>query len=475
MQHSSEARGWAGISASDYVQTANNIDFNNFICKNSNAADYFPDFYYYRYTIDEPACQEEYIQGYVMARFEGSGRMNRLWIVTKPDVSNEILRVYIDDMPEPFIQVKIKDILSGNAGTLFKEPFLEKTFSKLVWMYPAVFSSKFIISIDRLALDMFYYQVDAVKDRSLIDREAEFPVCEIRDSAISMLSADSPSTGAGETINIALMPGEQEAVLNTPGPGTVQSCTVRFAEIMKAQMEEVTLSVWWDDNDSAGIDVPLLDIFSASLSLPNNSSLALRGGSNAGQAELSLRLPMPFADHAYWTVTHNGSGPVSFEIEIVMTDSIPEQPFGNLNVQRFETLGPYTGLFHPLVRISDRVRLAGVCMMMEGHKYNSPYNHEFLEGDELGFIDGVRALGGTGTEDYFNSSWYFSPANDNASPFAQWWGVGDTGESGEASACRWHVLSDTIDFQESMELSIEIGPGEPLTLDRYRSVAFIYY
>jgi hypothetical protein len=97
----------------------------------------------------------------------------------------------------------------------------------------------------------------------------------------------------------------------------------------------------------------------------------------------------------------------------------------------------------------------------------------FLEGDELALLDGEPAVVGTGTEDYFNGAFYFE-SGPAATPFAQWWDVADDGTAGRASACRWHVLGDTIDFNESADINIEIGPADPAMLDRYRSVAFFY-
>jgi hypothetical protein len=105
-----------------------------------------------------------------------------------------------------------------------------------------------------------------------------------------------------------------------------------------------------------------------------------------------------------------------------------------------------------------------------GNPHAGPLN--FLEGDEWGLVDGRPALPGTGTEDYFNSSFYFADGLF-ATPFAQ----GQASilrERGIAVCCRWHVLGDAIDFQSSLDLSLEIGPGQPSLLDRYRTVAFLY-
>jgi hypothetical protein len=101
----------------------------------------------------------------------------------------------------------------------------------------------------------------------------------------------------------------------------------------------------------------------------------------------------------------------------------------------------------------------------------------FLEGDARGIIDGTLAIRDTGTEDFFNGSFYFEDGSQ-ATPFAQAWGVVDDRPDlpghGEANACRWFVLGEAIDFDESLDLSFEIGPGKPHTLDRYRSVAYAY-
>ena len=74
-------------------------------------------------------------------------------------------------------------------------------------------------------------------------------------------------------------------------------------------------------------------------------------------------------------------------------------------------------------------------------------------------------------------------ASPYGTPFAQGWGMAKFDvavpfrlpvEHGKVSACRWHVLGDVIDFQSSLRVEYEIGPGDPSLLDRYRTVAFYY-
>ena len=107
--------------------------------------------------------------------------------------------------------------------------------------------------------------------------------------------------------------------------------------------------------------------------------------------------------------------------------------------------------------------------------------YNFLEGDDRATIDGKLAIAGTGTEDYFDSAFYFLSSvtrGARSSLFAAWWGVQEDRSTmpwrGRASACRWHIANDAIDFRTSIDATLEIGNGYRSLLDRYRSVAFYY-
>jgi hypothetical protein len=113
--------------------------------------------------------------------------------------------------------------------------------------------------------------------------------------------------------------------------------------------------------------------------------------------------------------------------------------------------------------------------LVERGRAGHPFH--FLEGDELGVIDGERVLAGTGTEDYFDGAFYFEDGAAGT-PFAQVWDItprlGASPAQGRVSACRWHVAGDEIDFRRSLDLKLEIGPGVADVLDEYRSVTFLY-
>jgi hypothetical protein len=95
----------------------------------------------------------------------------------------------------------------------------------------------------------------------------------------------------------------------------------------------------------------------------------------------------------------------------------------------------------------------------------------FLEGDEMVYVDGETkpSINGTGTEDYFNSGWYFNYGVYSA-PYH---GVTiKDDEKSRINAYRWHI-EDAIPFKKSIRFTIEHGAGNDVTAD-YSSVAFWY-
>ncbi|MEY4515563.1 MAG: hypothetical protein RLZZ450_7685, partial [Pseudomonadota bacterium] len=230
---------------------------------------------------------------------------------------------------------------------------------------------------------------------------------------------------------------------------------------------------YWDGAVTPAIDLPARELFGAALAAPTGRSSFLAAEQAAEGMQLTLSLPMPFAAHAR-VVAHNGADkPVVMTAKVALHSGVPSAAFGTLHVQRNETVGPTQSPSHPLAKADGRGRWVGLCVALEGHGASeltvaSPL--AFLEGDPTTVIDGVT-LKGTGTEEIFDAIFYFGNGSV-VTPFLQVWGVDDT--RGKASACRWNVHGSELDFQHSLDATLEIGPGLPELLDRYRTVAFLY-
>jgi len=105
---------------------------------------------------------------------------------------------------------------------------------------------------------------------------------------------------------------------------------------------------------------------------------------------------------------------------------------------------------------------------------DSPSPMWYGEGDDMFFIDGETwpsSLHGTGTEDYFNTSW--SPNDLFEHPYYGYARVNENiGWLGRTHVYRFHV-TDPVYFDESLRFSIEHGHNNNLTLD-ISTVAYWY-
>lgn len=454
-----------------------NRDMNNFLCISSNAE--FRGQGRFPVTAALPNCPEDYVKGFVIARFVGSGRFVRLWITTsslfKLQYSDEILRFYVDEGRNPIIQLPLIDAISRSKYKLFAPPFGAGGRYFMAWYYPVVFRSKLVITIDRLRLtESYYHQTDVVLDRKTKRRKAASSKLDIRQKAAKTLQAKVEVATINQTEKVQLEPGEERNVFDLKGPATIHRIRLRTDQLNT--LEQIWLQVFWDGSQTSAIDLPILSLFASELSLPEKNSLVLGANRDGDTTEITLRLPMPFHTRALWKLTNRDVSTVALAMTVESAQALPKGEWGTLHVQRFETKGPTRESHHPLVEAKGRGRLVGVCLSMEGLGLDPDEETEhplsFLEGDEIGIIDGVTAIVGTGTEDYLNSSFYFADGAF-ATPFAQAQ-KSETKTRGSVVGCRWHILSDAIDFSSSFDFSLEIGARNSTILDRYRSVAFLY-
>jgi DUF2961 family protein len=478
-QQASTDRGGGGPPAQRIWQNENR-DLNNFVCAGSGTeipASPAP------FVFELEACPEPWVRGVVLSRFEGSGRLARLWLtadsIRTAPADDEVLRIYVDDRQTPLVEAPLAAVLDGSAGEMFAPPFGAGSTRRLAWYYPVAFGSRLVVALDGLgARDLYFHQTDVVLDAAPRPRHAHFAPLPGRGIARELLLAAVPAAGTPRRARVVLAPGERVVTHELSGPATVVKARVRSPRSTLAALADVALEVKWDG--VTAIALPLADLFAAGAAPPEPSSPALGARDDGDAVELSLRLPMPFASSARWSLTNGGALPVELEVVLEVADGVPTGSWGRLQVQRNETLPPAKAA-HRLASAEGRGRLVGVCVTMRGHGLTEGkrpgHPMHFLEGDELGLVDGERAIAGTGTEDYFDGAFYFQDG-PSGTAFSQVWGIetlrAESPPQARINACRWNVLGDTVDFASSLELELEIGPGSPDLLDQYRSIAFLY-
>lgn len=483
LQQSSADRGLGGDLALPLSRRGNR-DYNNFICvgRDANLGDSaLADFHF-----DETVCDEPYVRGAVLARFEGTGYLARTFLSARslayaaPD--DEVLRVYVDDDPRPVVDVPLAEALDGRAGEIFAPPFGAASPFHLSWYYPVGFRRKLIVALDGLGRDdLYYHQSDAVLDPLTFIEPLAPRRLPQRDQAARQLSERYQPAGLHaaliDPLPVMLEGGASHSV-QVAGPATIHEFRVRFDAAELQRMAAVQVRIRWDDALVPAIELPLLDLLGGSVP-PEQTSLSITSYVEGSDRVLALKLPMPFDHSAEITFSNSGRLPAAFELRVSGDRGLRSVLSGKLHVQPNETVWPVQQLVHHAASAQGRGKLAGVCGQLEGHAQagtGAQYDHlNFLEGDVHATIDGVQALDGTGTEAYADSSFYYANA-PHATPFAQVWGVVDGVQPpARASFCRWHVLGLELEFQQSLELTFELGGQmNPGVVDRYRTLAYLY-
>jgi hypothetical protein len=463
-----------------------NRDFNNFLCASKDA--HISTNQRTPLHFDQPQCDESYVRGAVLGRFEGEGQLVRTWIgmtsLLSAPADDEVLRVYVDDDPQPRVEVPLARAMDGRAGELFAPPFGAGSPRRLAWYYPMAFRHKLIVALDGLGdYDEYFYHCDAaLEDAPSADPLPRERLPE-RARATSQLGAVFRPVSVLSPLqaeqSLQLDAGASRTV-HMNGPATLQELRIRALTDALPALGNVSVSVRWDGAADAAIDLPLLDLLGAGRVPPDRSTLALSSFTEGSEQVLALKLPMPFADSAEWTFHNGGTAAVAFALLLRGEPQAPTGPFGHLHVQRSETIGPTSAPQHVAATATGRGRLVGVCAYVTGHAdpaaglQSDPLN--YLEGDVRVEVDGALALNGTGTEEYADDVFYFTDA-PQTSPFVQAWGrVRDTQTGkGEASFCRWHVLGTELDFHSSLQSTFELGgAANPSIVDRFLTVSFLY-
>jgi Protein of unknown function (DUF2961) len=288
-----------------------------------------------------------------------------------------------------------------------------------------------------------------------------------------------------------IAPGQRRTLFDVKGAGVIDHIWITIAPPPPAlSRHDLILRMYWDGEVNPSVEAPVGDFFGQGWdeSYPF-SVLPLAAGPREGRAMVSY-FPMPFASGARIEIENDSAQKVDafyYYVDYQEMASLPAD-LGRFHAfynhalteaspegeNEWSVLGPQgkntTGDRNYLIAdIEGKGHYVGV-----NYYVDCPSPMWYGEGDDMFFIDGERwpsSLHGTGTEDYFNTSWspnvlfqhpYFGYARVN----------GGTGWLGRTHVYRFH-LADPVYFDRSLRFSIEHGHDNNLTLD-LSSVAYWY-
>lgn len=281
-----------------------------------------------------------------------------------------------------------------------------------------------------------------------------------------MKQVSSSDTSGGNSDFIAIAPGATAVIADLKGPGVIVGiwCTVASADTFF--LRRTVIRFFWDGETAPSVEVPLGDFFGTGLQYTQYVTPYL-GMSSGGYY---CYFPMPFATSArVEVVNQTGQEIASFYYHI---------DYQQLRVPLAADVAYFHASWHREPRTNQRNSYTILEAEGQGHFVGlnmsmQSYNNDmqYLEGDEYVYVDGEKkpSIAGTGTEDYFNSGWYFN-RGVFAAPYHGLILKDDSLQ--RIAAYRFHIL-DAIPFSSSLRFTIEHGDQNAEIAD-YSSTAYWY-
>ena len=300
------------------------------------------------------------------------------------------------------------------------------------------------------------------------------------------ISSTDKNGNNGDWID-SIKPGEKWSVAIS-GTGIINHIWFTISP-MNIMRNNLIFRIYWDGKSYPSVEAPLAAFFGNGWDeYYEFASLPLAVGPQGGTGLVSY-FQMPFANGARLEIENQSDETISrlyFYIDYVemkklpndlgrfhawynheLTDALPEceTEWGLVGPQTNNVDGAGNYLF---ADIKGEGQFVGI-----NYYVHSPSPMWYGEGDDMIFIDGEEkaSLLGTGTEDFFNTSW--CPKTIFAHPYYGYARVNnDNGWLGRTHVYRFFI-SDPIYFEKSLKGTIEHGHNNNLTLD-ISSVAYWY-
>jgi hypothetical protein len=278
--------------------------------------------------------------------------------------------------------------------------------------------------------------------------------------------AESSGTSSSLTPNAAMRHALSGARLIDEIAITINPPTLQM-------LRDLRLRIWWDgannaDNQTpAAVDMPLLGLTGQFFDARSMRS----AGTIFDGKTLRLRWPMVFAKGALIEVFNGGNAKVSARLQVVSRKrrDAPHLHFPLRFCAAYGSARTRRGQPVPMLSVTGAGAFVGLALGIEPAPGATRRTFSYLEGNEIITADSQR-YEGTGTEDFFNSAWYF-PDQPFAFPFH---GLTFKSASPPRVSAYRLMIPDAVPFRKSLKFEFEHGNGNNSDDLLYRWVAFWY-
>ncbi|MCM3629140.1 DUF2961 domain-containing protein [Paenibacillus glycanilyticus] len=307
-------------------------------------------------------------------------------------------------------------------------------------------------------------------------------IYKIKDGIRTKRVSSYDRTGGNQDY-VTIPAGETAVLADIPGAGIIKHIWITVNTLDKMIRRNAVLRMYWDGETEPSVEAPLGDFFGQGWGEEYNFiSLPLAAAPAKGKA-LNCYFPMPFGSGARITLQNESDEPIrSFYYYIdyeehrempasmgrfhawwnrELTDVHPEAGENEWSILAPEGKNPSDANNYLFADIEGKGHFVGVNYFVE-----NPGPMWYGEGDDMWLVDGEDwpgSLQGTGTEDFFNSSW--CPNEVYLHPYFGYARVPDKlGWMGRTHCYRF-MLEEPVYFDKSLRASIEHGHDNNLTLD----------
>ena len=394
----------------------------------------------------------------VLGEMDGPGVIWRIWSATPKEGH---VRIYLDGKETPAVDLPFTGYFDGKNAPFNYPALVYKTASNGFDSYvPISFQKHCKIVADKSWGDYFQFTYSTFPQGTMVptftrdlDEASKAALTEANRKLSDGLGTNMARRGEETMQSNIIVPAKSVATIaELDGPQAITNLRVQLGKLAMENaaqtFREAVLRIYWDDQTSPSVWVPLGDFFGAAPGFAAYKTLPL-GMTDEGmysnwfmpfrKARLEIlnegEAPLPMK----WTIKH---APLSRDIGF----------YGRFHAKwhRDSMLpDPKTGraIDWPMLVTQGRGRFVGVML----HVWN-PRGGWWGEGDEKFFVDGEKfpSTIGTGSEDYFGYAWssmkvfnqaLHSQPNSDARP-------------GNNSVNRWHI-ADNVPFQSGIEADIE--------------------
>ena len=280
------------------------------------------------------------------------------------------------------------------------------------------------------------------------------------------LESGQTQSSAGEEAQSLTVSQDAAAKVKGDENTVVVALVVDMGEASFDELRATRLILRSDGSKDACVDVPLPALFGAYWKLDEYTGAftAIKG------KRLVLRFPIPVGNGLEVALGQFGKGQPAQNLTLTFVKRrLAESPPYRFCAEYRETISKSQEPIH-LADIKGEGVLVGCTFAGDGLEH---LKFSFLEGNEQITVDGAvkPTWEGTGTEDFFNSAWYFSPGTAcrgfHGLPHLQ------AGPPPQMSSYRF-LIPDRIAFKQSLKWDFQHGSRNGCPDILYKTVALWY-